>query len=360
MTLDKPRRPRVLHVGFVPLIDCAPLVAAVRLGLDGKHGLSLQLHRQASWAAVRDKLLSGELDAVHALAGLVYGVETGIGGPRGELAILMTLNQNGQAIVLSSGLARELERGRPLRELLSALPRMPVLAQTFPTGTHAMWLYCWLAAQGVDPLRDIHGLSMPPPQMPAAMAAGDLDGYCAGEPWSRQAEALGVGKRVVRSGQIWPGHPEKVLACRRQFAALEPETATALTAAVLEACRWLDQSPDHRRQAAQWLAHADIIGLPAGHLAACLLPPADEAPSTCLRFHADGQVNFPWISDGRWFLRQFRRWGWLAGADAVHDDALLAEVHRLATYRAAAQRIGVPLPAENSRSSPPLDDPQRE
>lgn len=345
---------QTLQLGYMPLIDCAPLVTAVRLRLDRKHGLRLQLQRQASWAAVRDKLLSGELDAAHALAGMVYGIETGIGGPKADMAILLTLNQNGQAIVLSPALATALEQGRPLRELLAALPRRPVFAQTFPTGTHAMWLYYWLAAQGVDPMTAVHGITLPPPQMPAALARGELDGYCAGEPWSAQAEALGAGCRVVRSGQIWPGHPEKVLACRREFAALQPDIATALTAALLEACRWLDV-PANRREAVAWLADPDVIGRPAGQIAACLLPSGsgsdDANAEQDLRFHADGRVNFPWLSDGRWFLHQFRRWGWLQSADRNADDALIANVHRTDTYREAAQRVGIPVPTGGTRRS---------
>jgi two-component system, oxyanion-binding sensor len=344
-------RIRTLHIGFMPLVDCAPLVAATRLQLDRKHGVRLQLHRQGSWAAVRDKLLSGELDAAHALAGMVYGVETGIGGPCDAMAVLMVLNQNGQAIVLAPEAARRLREGATLREALGVPHRRPVLAQTFPTGTHALWLYYWLAAQGVDPLHDIHAVTLPPPEMPDALARGEIEGYCAGEPWSVQAEALGAGARVIRSGELWPGHPEKVLACRRQFAALEPEIATALTATVLDACRWLDQDPRHRLQAAQWLAESEVIGLPVERLASCLSPPADAAPGAALRFHGDGEVNFPWLSDGRWFLHQFRRWGWLPPETAAGDDALLSEVHRLDSYRLAATQLGVPVPVRDSRSS---------
>ena len=334
---------QTLHLGYIPLIDCAPLVAAVRLGLDRKHGLRLQLRRQASWAAIRDKLLSGELDAVHALMGLVYGVETGIGGPRADLAILLTLNQNGQAIALSPSLAQGLQQGVPLPELLSALPRRPVFAQTFPTGTHAMWLYYWLAAQGVNPMTSIQSVTLPPPQMPDALARGELDGYCAGEPWAAQAEALGAGRRVIRSGQLWPGHPEKVLACRREFAALQPEVVVALTATLLEACRWLDV-PGNRQRAVDWLADPEVIGLSAERIAACLLPLDGDDPMQSLRFHADGEVNFPWRSDGRWFLQQFRRWGWLPAASDEDDAALLDNVRRVETYRQAAALVDVPVP----------------
>lgn len=341
---------RPLRIGFMPLVDCAPLLVATRMGFDRAHGLQLDLRRQGSWAAVRDKLLSGELDAAHALAGMVYGIDAGIGGPQAPMAVLMALNRNGQAIVLAPAAAQRLRAGATLREALDVPARRPQLAHTFPTGTHAMWLYYWLAAQGVDPLHEVQALTLPPPEMPAALARGDLQGYCAGEPWAAQAEALGAGARVIRSGEIWPGHPEKVLACRRAFAALEPEVATALTAAVLEACRWLDADPDHRARAARWLADDGAIDLPADSLRECLLPPDIVPASARLRFHGDGEVNFPWLSDGRWFLHQFRRWGWL-DADATGDDARVAEIHRLDSYRLAALQVGVPLPRGETRTS---------
>lgn len=339
---------RTLDVGFMPLIDCAPLVVAAELDLGRRHGLALRLHRQASWAAVRDRLLSGQLDAVHALAGMVYGIDAGIAGPQADLAILLTLNQNGQAITLAPALADALAAGTPLPALLDALPRMPVFAQTFPTGTHALWLYHWLAAQGVDPMRGIVSVTLPPSQMPEALACGELDGYCAGEPWAAHAEALGIGRRVIRSGAIWPGHPEKVLACRRDMAALEPELATALTATVLEACRWLD-APAHRAEAAAWLARPEVIGLPEARIAACLLPDPSVPEEQRLRFHDAGRVNLPWLSDGHWFLQQFRRWGWLEAADACDDERRLRNLHRLDTFRAAATRIGVAAPDEDVR-----------
>lgn len=350
MTVTRERVVRELDVGFMPLIDAAPLIAAVRLGMDRKHGLQLRLHRQASWAAIRDRLLSGELDAVHAMAPLVYGVQTGIAGPRAELAILLGLNQNGQAITLSPALAARCAADEPLADLLRTLPRRPVFAQTFPTSTHALWLYYWLAAQGVDPMRDIDIVTLPPPSMPQALMAGELDGFCAGEPWGAHAEAIGAGQRVIRSGRIWPGHPEKVLACRRDFAALHPHTAVALTAAVLDACRWLDE-PQHRREAVPWLAAPEAIGLPAERIAACLEPNHDVAPGEALRFHAGGDANFPWLSDGRGFIRQFRRWGWLPEVTSTTTDHWLADVHRLETYRQAACMLGIALPDSDSRHS---------
>src|SRR5690606_39454467 len=139
---------------------------------------------QASWAPGRDRLLSGELDVALALAGMAYGIDAGIGGPREPMAVLLVLNHNGQAIVLAPDAARRLGEGAPLREALGIADRRPRLAQTFPTGTHAMWLYYWLAAQGVDPLHEVEAVTLPPPEMPGALVRGDIQGYCAGEPWA--------------------------------------------------------------------------------------------------------------------------------------------------------------------------------
>lgn len=335
----------MLRVAYMPLIDCAPLLAASRLGLDREQGLRLQLHRQASWAAVRDRLLSGEVQAAHALAGLVYGIELGVAGPRAPMALLMTLNHNGQAITLAPRLAEVLAAGRTLPQALDALGRRAVFAQTFPTGTHALWLYYWLAASGVDPMRGIDALTIPPPQMPETLAAGMIDGYCSGEPWAVVAEAQGIGRRVIRSGEIWPGHPEKVLACRRDFAALQPELAERLTACVLAACRWLDADPANRTRCAQWLAEDEVIGRPVAQLAACLGSDAEDPAA--LAFHRGGAVNMPWLSDGAWFLAQFRRWGWCG--PLADEDGLLRDIHRLDSYRRAAARVGVAAPAEERR-----------
>ncbi|MFT4248823.1 MAG: CmpA/NrtA family ABC transporter substrate-binding protein [Pseudomonas sp.] len=337
--------PTVLRVAYMPLIDCAPLLAASRLGLDRAQGLRLELRRQASWAAVRDRLLSGEVHAAHALAGLVYGIELGVAGPRAPMAVLMTLNHNGQAITLASPLADALAAGRTLPQALERLGRRAVFAQTFPTGTHALWLYYWLAASGVDPMREVDVLTIPPPQMPRVLAEGLIDGYCSGEPWAALAEVQGPGRRVIRSGEIWPGHPEKVLACRRDFAALQPELVERLSACVLAACRWLDASADNRERCAQWLAEPEVIGLPATQLAACLGDAS--ADPAALAFHRDGAVNMPWLSDGEWFLAQFRRWGWCTGLP--EQEALLRDVHRLDSYRRAAARIGVEVPAQERR-----------
>lgn len=332
-----------LRLGFVALSDAAPLVAAKLLEFGHAHGLTLELCRQPSWAAVRDKLLSGDLDAAHALYGLVYGVQLGLGGPRTDMAVLMVLNRNGQSITLSNRLSDLLAEERTLPKAIARLGRKPVFAQTFPTGTHAMWLYYWLASQGVDPLRAIDSVAIPPPQMVAALAEEKLDGLCVGEPWNTLAEVEKVGKTVAFTSEVWPEHPEKVLACRRDFVNANPNAARALVQTMLEACRWLDGA-GHREEISRWLARPDYIGIDENVIAARLGENIESAAPRVLpvRFFENGTVNYPSPYEGAWFLTQFERWGMI---DARNDYAdIAAQINQTALYREAAARVGVAVP----------------
>jgi ABC-type nitrate/sulfonate/bicarbonate transport system substrate-binding protein len=333
-----------LRLGFVSLSDAAPLVVAKLLEFGHAHGLTLELSREPSWATLRDKLLTGELDAAHALYGLAYGVQLGIGGPQTDMAVLMVLNRNGQAITLSNRLADALAAQRTLPQALATLGRKPVFAQTFPTGTHAMWLYYWLASQGIHPLRDIESVVIPPPQMVAALAEDRLDGLCVGEPWNAAAEARGVGRTIAYTSEIWPDHPEKVLACRRDFANHHPHTAQALVQTLLEACRWLD-GEGHRNEIARWLVRPEYIGIDQTLIAQRL---TDDSPSIepnrlPVRFFENGTVNYPWPSDGVWFLTQYARWRMIGARDDYREIA--AAINQTELYREAAKNVGVAIPA---------------
>ena len=171
---DAPEK-KELRVGFMPLTDCASVVIAATEGFDRKHGIKITPVKETSWAAIRDKLITGELDAAHVLYGLVYGVQMGIGGIRRDMAVLMTLNRNGQGITLSRQLHEQgVADGETLKSLIGRKDREYTFAQTFPTGTHAMWLNYWLAAHGIHPAADARTITVPPPQMGDAMRAGQI------------------------------------------------------------------------------------------------------------------------------------------------------------------------------------------
>lgn len=343
--------PRPVRIGFLPLVDCAPLVLASVLGLDRRHGVVFQLSRESSWAGVRDKLIGGTLDMAHALYGLVYGVQLGIGGPQRDLAVLMGLNRNGQGIVIGRRWADAGVHG--LATLAADVHREPgrrAFAQTFPTGTHAMWLYYALAAAGVHPLRDVKTVVLPPPQMVAALRRGQVDGVSVGAPWHRLGVLEGVAVPLLPSSAIWPDHPEKVLATSAELAERDPEICRAAVRAVLEACRWLEAGELNRRAAAEILAGDAWVAAPRAAIEETLLC---TGPAPALSFHADGEVNFPWLSDALWFMTQHRRWGLL---DRHPDyEAVARRVQRIDLYREAAAELGVPLPASPYRSSRLID-----
>ncbi|MES2149528.1 MAG: CmpA/NrtA family ABC transporter substrate-binding protein [Pseudomonadota bacterium] len=343
MTVTSPQAGlAVVKAGFLPLYDCAALVVAAERGFGRRYGIEIVLSRETSWARVRDRLCKGELDAAHVLYGLMYGVEMGIGGQAMPMAVLMNLSRNGQAITLSRALVEQgATDGAALAQLMRAQPRQYVFAQTFPTGNHAMLLYYWLAAHGIDPFGDARAITISPPQMASSLRAGSMDGFCAGEPWGQRAVADGSGVTIATSGQVWQDHPGKVLGTTAAFAERHPDRCRALVAATLDASRWIEASPQNRREAAELLSAARYLNLPA------------KAMPGALALHAGGEANFPYLSDGMWFMTQHRRWGLLRGDPDYL--AVAGRVNRIDLYRQAAEMAGVALPAGALRASTLID-----
>ncbi|WP_211255050.1 CmpA/NrtA family ABC transporter substrate-binding protein [Nevskia soli] len=348
-TGEAPEKSKVT-IGFIALTDCASVVMAQELGLFSKYGLDVTLSKQPSWAAIRDRVTLGELDAAHMLYGLVYGVHLGIGGPRQNMAALMGLNHNGQAIVLSNQLREQgAVDGPSLKKLLDRKERSYTFAQTFPTGTHAMWLFYWLAAAGIDPLRDVKIITVPPPQMVANMRAGNMDGYCVGEPWGgARAIQEGIGFAATTTQAIWRNHPEKVLGTTREFVEKYPNTARAMIRAVLEASRYIDTmaNRDHVARVISAAAYVDaptevIAGRLRGEYENGLGRKWQEADH--MKFFNGGEVNYPYLSHGMWFLTQQRRWG-LLGHD-VDYLAVAKQVNQIELYSDVARSMGIAVPA---------------
>ncbi|VVM69410.1 CmpA/NrtA family ABC transporter substrate-binding protein [Pseudomonas fluorescens] len=350
-----------INLGFMALSDCASVVVAATQGFAQPYGLTLNLKRQASWANLRDKLVSGELDAAHSLYGLIYAVHLGIGGVAAtDMAVLMGLNQNGQSINLSRDLQTQgVTSPEALdRHVHQTRPKL-TFAQTFPTGTHAMWLYYWLASQGIHPLRDVDSVVVPPPQMVAHLRAGRIDGFCVGEPWSASAVQEDLGFTLATTQNIWPDHPEKVLGCTRVFVEQYPNTARALVMAVLEASRFIEASTENRRSTAQLLSAAQYLDAPLDCIEPRLLGEYADGlghrwqDPHALRLHGNGEVNLPYLSDGMWFMTQFRRWGLLR--EDPDYLAVARQVQQLDLYRQAASAVGVASPAGEMRSSQLID-----
>ncbi len=355
---DEPEIKEV-KVGFIPLTDCAPIIVAAQMGFDKKYGIKIIPSKEASWAGVRDKVVNGELHAAHVLYGLVYGVQMGIGGQQKDMNILMTLNNNGQAITLASQLKdKGVTSGGTLKRLLDNENRDFTFAQTFPTGTHAMWLYYWLATYNINPMKDVKTIVVPPPQMVANMRIGNMDGYCVGEPWNARAIYDKVGYTVATTQDIWTDHPEKVLGTTAEFAAKNPNTALALTKAILEASRYIDATAN-RESVAKLIAGKAYVNAPEEVILGRFLGHYDngigkkwEDPNY-MKFFNDGKVSYPYLSDGMWFLTQHKRWG-LLKSDPDYL-AVAKKVNRIDIYTEAAKSLGVSVPSDPMRTSKLID-----
>ena len=314
---DAPEK-SALDIGFMALTDSASLIVAATQGFAQPYGLTLNLRRQPSWATLRDKLLSGELDAAQCLYGLVYGVQLGLGGSAAsEMAVLMGLCQNGQAINLSEPLK---QAGVTSAEALLRHRRQNgarlTLAQTFPTGTHALWLNYWLASIGLHPLHDVHSVVVPPAQMVGHLQAGRIDGFCAGG-LGRPGRGPGPGLHHRHQPGDLAGPPGKGPRHYRAFVDAYPNTARALVMAVLDASRFIEQNAENRLGTAQLISGCDYVDAPLGAIQPRFFGRYQDGLGNAwqdphpLRFYADGEVNRPWLSDGMWFMTQFRRWGLL-------------------------------------------------
>jgi nitrate/nitrite transport system substrate-binding protein len=356
---DAPEKKEV-KIGFIPLTDCSSVVMASVMDFDKKYGIKIIPSKEASWAAVRDKLVNGELDAAHVLYGLIYGVQNGVGGPKKDMNILMSLNNNGQAITLSNKLNEKgVKDGATLKTLMDKEKREYVFAQTFPTGTHAMWLYYWLAANGIHPFQDAKAIVVPPPQMVANMRVGNMDGFCVGEPWGNRAIVDKIGFTAVTTQEIWKDHPEKTLGTTAEWVQKNPNTARAMTAAVLEASKWIDGSLSNRQKTAETVADRSYVNTDKDVILARMLGRYENGigkswdDKDAMKFYNDGAVNFPYLSDGMWFMTQHRRWGLLK--EDVDYLAVAKKVNRIDIYKQAAEATKTAIPKDPMRTSKLID-----
>lgn len=344
-----------LTLGYMPLTDSLPLLAAHRLGFFRGQGLDVTLQEEVSWANIRDKVIVGQLDGAHMLAPMVMASTLGLGGLNKPLIAPYSLNLGGNGMTLSAALYRELEgsaRGRPgpasLKQLIEQrkLEKQPplVLAVVFPYSSHNLLLRYWLASAGIDPDRDVTTVVLPPSQMVDHLRLGHIHGFFAGEPWNAVATADGIGYCVATGRDIWQNAPNKVLGVTADWARANPATLDALLRALHQAGVWLD---DNRDSAVSLLA--EYLPVSPRVLAPALLghtnyrPDSGDAPEPDLLVFHRYLANFPWVSHGYWFLNQMARWGWLPGDQDL--SAVAAACYRPDLYRRAL--ADTPLPGQD-------------
>lgn len=368
-TPSLPRRPGeiTLRAGFMPLTDAASLIAAARLGFAREEGLSIELERETSWATLRDRMAVRHLDVAHMLAPMPIADALGLTPLPIDLVVPMALGFGGNTITVSTSLARELaEAGAPaagdaagtaaaFSRVVAARrwagrPRL-TLAIVHSFSAHHYQLAYWLGWAGIAPQSDVDLVVLPPPLMTAALASGQIDGFCAGEPWGSAAAAGGAGRVLTTSAHIWQRAPEKVLGVSRVLAEDAPDAVARLVRAVYRAAAWCDD-PDHHGDLARLLAEPAHIGQSTEVILAGLSrrpgsPGHELAPgSGFLAFASDGAM-FPWISHAAWFHAQMARWR-QAPWDGARAATAMA-VYRPDLYRAALAPLGLAVPTANRK-----------
>jgi len=336
---------KLLRLGFVPLIDCAPLVMAHELGLFAKYDLNVELRRQPGWATIRDKILYDDLDAAHALAVMPFAATLGLGSIRSDCVTGLVLNLHGNAITLS----RELrQRGvRDARTLRAEVERCRgsktfTFGVVFQWSSHTFLLRSWLASGGIDPDKDVRIVVVPPPAMFMNLKAGNLDGYCAGEPWNSIAVESGDGWCPGVSAQLAPGHAEKVLMVRRAFTETHAGEHLRLIAALLEACAFCDK-PENREHIVATLAQTNYLNASPETLRRSLVGPfhfGGDRIETVPGFHrfAGDDVNEPSIGKAQWILEHLLRLGAIRDRTAIRTLAS-GEIFRADLHEQAKQLL---------------------
>ncbi|MCB0648761.1 MAG: ABC transporter substrate-binding protein [Saprospiraceae bacterium] len=367
--IEKPQ----LTFGFIKLTDMAPLAIAKELGYFKDEGLYVTLEAQANWKNVLDRVIDGELDGSHMLAGQPVAAGAGF-GRQADLVTPFSMDLNGNAITMSNAVWEEMKAyvpkgadGKPVHPI-SAEALKPVIeaykksgkqfkmGMVFPVSTHNYELRYWLAAAGINPGQYTVDNAMgqvgaeallsvtPPPQMPATLESGTIDGYCVGEPWNQQAVFKGIGVPVVTNYEIWKNNPEKVFVMRKEFVDMYPNTAKAITKALIRAGKWLDD-PANRPAAVGILSRQEYVGADSVVIANSMIgtfefEKGDKRSLPDFNVFFKYNATYPFYSDGVWFLTQMRRWGQITEAKPADWYAsTIQKIYRPDVWEAAAKEL---------------------
>jgi len=365
-----------LKFGFIKLTDMAPLAIAYEKGYFEDEGLYVTLEAQANWKVLLDRVIDGELDGAHMLAGQPLGATIGF-GTQADVITAFSMDLNGNGITVSNSVWKEMKKhlpmdhGKPVHPI-KADALKPVIEKykaegkpfkmgmVFPVSTHNYELRYWLAAGGINPgyyspeTGDTTGtikadalLSVtPPPQMPATLEAGTIDGYCVGEPWNQQAVFKGIGVPVVTDYEIWKDNPEKVFGVSKAWADKYPNTHIAVIKALIRAAKWLDDDNNaNRPEAVKILSQSNYVGADYDVIANSMTgtfeyEKGDKRSVPDFNVFFRYNATFPYYSDAIWYLTQMRRWGQISQAkpDSWYID-VAKKVYRPDIYEEAVKEL---------------------
>ncbi|MDG2501045.1 MAG: CmpA/NrtA family ABC transporter substrate-binding protein [Porticoccaceae bacterium] len=355
-----------INLGYMRLSDSAPIILAQELGLYSDYGLDVRLHREVSWANIRDKMIAGAFDASQMLAPMGMATTLGAAGIRAPIITGLVLSLNGNGITLSSSLWNKLQidasadlydplvTARALKAEIDITQRQLTFASVHNFSTHTLLLRRWLEQGGINPDQDARIIVLPPEQMVDSLAQGVIDGFCVGEPWNSIAVEYGAGVLATTGVRLWNGAPEKVLAVTEAWHSSNPGSHLRLRLALMEACRWI-ANMENREQVIEILSQPSYLDLPAEYLRPSLTGQLFHQRahdlSEQIDFHVFNHLNagFPWRSDAESMIQQFTH---LLGAQINPEKtrSLVQRCFRTDLYREAAQLLNLDCPTTDYRA----------
>ncbi len=358
-----------IRVGFIPLVDAAPLIVAQVLGFAAEEGIALDLMRAPSWSALRDLLVHDRIEAAHMLAPMPVAVAMGQGGGAARLDVLSVLSLNGTVIGVSGALAQKMRAGGARfdfadaaaagQALIAATRGQLRIGVPFPFSMHAELVHYWLAALNLPEVDRIAIRTVPPPMMGQAIAAGEIDAFCVGEPWGSIAVERGIAELLLPGRAIWARAPEKVLAVRHGWLTGEPDLAARMLRASWRAGRWLDDPANHIT-AAEIIARPEFLDVPSDVVERALSGSfiisargEQRQVEDFMSFHR-GAASFPWRSQAAWIAAQMAR---RSGSDPVAAARAAREVFRSDTYRQVLGPAGAELPGASEKLEGAIEAP---
>ncbi|WP_394178949.1 CmpA/NrtA family ABC transporter substrate-binding protein [Marinomonas posidonica] len=344
---------QTVRIGFIPLIDCAPFVIAKEKGFFAAEGVPVTLSKEASWASIRDKVTFNILQGAHMLASMPIAASLGVGTLKTAMQTSFTVSHNGNGITVGNILYEELTQyvtqssdirnGTALKRYIEerAKHSQPLLrfAVVYPYSSHNYQLRDWLARAGIDPDEEVQIVVIPPVKMIDSLKAGDIDGYCVGEPWNSLAVEAGVGHLLVTGYEIWGSTPEKVFGVNSSWAEQNELTHLAVIRALEKACEWVDH-PANQTELLSILSHPDYLNCSVEQLVygfSAIKPKGKfDWPMEAYQRFSGQEINRPLPSYALWIMGQMHRWHQLPNAATTNLNSMAKQVYRQDIYERAS------------------------
>ncbi len=360
-----------VKLGYLPIVEAAPLVIAKEKGFFAKYGLTdVDISKQANWGAARDNVKigssAGGIDGGQWQMPMPYLMSEGIitDNQKIPMYVLLQLNTHGNAIAISgkhkgTGMGLKIDNAKASFDKMKSAGSKFKAAYTFPKANQEFWIRYWLAANGIDPDTDTELLTVPSAQTVANMKTETMDAFSTGDPWPFRIVKEKIGFLSTLTAEIWKGHPEEYLAMRSDWVDKNPKATKAMLKAIMEAQQWCDNF-DNRKELVQIVSSKNYFDVPVEVLEEPMMGKYDMGDGRIIDDKsmaplywkdAKGNVSYPYQSHDLWFITESVRWGFLPKESLANAKDWIKKVNREDLWREAAKEAGftADIPPSTSR-----------